>query len=197
MASQFGVTLEVKEFFFDRDVVKRLVGKKNASALYRMGRNIRQRARRSMKLRGYARKPPTTDRMRKKQAREIREQPASPPGSPPYAHSGDPVATLRNILYAFSPRSISTVVGPLRLNQTQSLNGRVSAGTIPALHEFGGTAQIKEKRVGRSWAPQGRRKPRPGQPTRLRTAKYPARPFMAPALAKEAPKFPTIYARSA
>jgi hypothetical protein len=169
----FGVTMKVKNMFFDRALVKREVGKQNAAALGKIGAFVRRRARSSMR----------------------RRKSASAPGHPPSAHSKDPVATLKNILFAYDRANMSVVIGPVLLNG--------SRGSVPALHEFGGAANVREKKIVNplsgqfEWAPTGRRGARPGQQTRIRQAQYAARPFMGPALAAEAPGFPSLWVTSA
>lgn len=99
-----------------------------------------------------------------------RRKATSAAGTPPSVHSSDSVATLKNILFALNPNNLSVVVGPVKINRRSS---------VPALHEFGGSQRITE-RGGR-----GR--------SRVRQANYAPRPFMAPALAAEAPKFPALW----
>jgi len=94
---------------------------------------------------------------------------ASAPGSPPSSHTG---LLRRFIFFGYERARQTVVVGPMRLNQ--------KAGTAPAALEHGGTSFVEDTR---RW----RRK------RRLRIA---ARPFMGPALAKEAPKFPKLWANS-
>jgi len=95
---------------------------------------------------------------------------ASPPGSPPSSHTG----LLRRFIFFGYERSRQTVVvGPMRLNQ--------KAGAAPAALEHGGTSVVVE----------GTRRRRRKRPVRIR-----ARPYMGPALAKEAPKFPKLWANS-
>ena len=95
---------------------------------------------------------------------------ASPPGSPPSSHTG----LLRRFIFFGYERSRQTVVvGPMRLNQ--------KAGTAPAALEHGGTSVVVE----------GTRRRRRKRRVRIR-----ARPYMGPALAKEAPKFPKLWANS-
>jgi hypothetical protein len=72
----------------------------------------------------------------------------------------------------------------------------LTPGTVPKVMEKGGTVGLREKKVGKVWRPVGRRKPRPGQQTRVRRARYAAHPFMLPALIDEAPKFPDLWANS-
>jgi hypothetical protein len=179
------LTLDIKkakQFFFDRQKVLDQVGVDRARFLRNIGRYVQRTARNSMKRKGSARKPPKNmnGRAYEKWLLEIQKQPSSPAGSPPFVHTSDSVATLKNILFVFGSSKESVLVGPV------GLNGR--GGSIPALHEYGGTAQIQEKQVtfqrgGSKWVPQGRRL-RPGQKTRRRNATYPARPFMAPAVVK-------------
>jgi len=155
--SNFGLTLKVKKMFFDRKAVQDQIGKKNAKALSKAGAFVQRRARSSLR----------------------RRKGISSPGSPPSVHSTDRVATLKNILFAYDQRTQSVVIGPLLLNG--------SAGSVPALHEFGGRVTVRP-RMGR----RGRQR----QPT-VRTASYPPRPFMGPALAAEAPKFPSLWVSNA
>jgi len=95
---------------------------------------------------------------------------ASAPGSPPSSHTG----LLRRFIFFGYERSRQTVVvGPMRLNQ--------KAGTAPAALEHGGTSLVVE----------GTRRRRRKRRVRIR-----ARPYMGPALAKEAPKFPKLWKNS-
>jgi hypothetical protein len=83
---------------------------------------------------------------------------ASAPGSPPSVHVGK----LKDLLYfSYDPQAESVVVGPVKYRE----------GEAPNLNEFGGTAQR------RHWL---RREKKFGGPKYA--AKYPSRPFMAPAL---------------
>lgn len=156
----FGVKMTVKNMFFDRAHVAREVGKANAAALSKAGSFVQRRAR---SLIGQPAKKKTT--------------PPRPAGKPPRARSDDRVRTLRNIWFAYDPRNQSVVIGPLLLNG--------EGGSVPALHEFGGTKAIRVTRRMK------------GQKVRVvKQAKYPARPFMGPALAAEAPKFPSLWTNS-
>jgi phage gpG-like protein len=120
----------------------------------------------------------------RKRARSLIGQPAKkkttlarPPGKPPRARSGDSVRTLRNILFAYEPQNMGVVIGPVLLNG--------GGGSVPALHEFGGSHPVRH----RKWI-KGQRVAVVSQ------GRYPARPFMGPALAAEAPKFPSLWASS-
>ena len=108
----FGLTMKVKDMFFDRPEIVREVGKLNAAALYRAGKAVRTTARKSLK----------------------RRKGPSAPGQPPHAHASDSVsgnASLRRILFAYDRIRQSVVIGPVLLP-----GRRVN---VPALHEFGGT----------------------------------------------------------
>jgi hypothetical protein len=83
----------------------------------------------------------------------------SKPGTPPSVHA-DGFASLKTIFFAFEPGSRSVVVGPVKIN------GARTSPTVPELHEFGGVMAGK-----------------------MGIKKYPARPYMRPALMKELPKF--------
>jgi len=174
MPSQLGLSLQVKHLFFDRQEVIDKIGKAEAKALSKAGAFVRRRARSSIR----------------------RRKAVSQPGSPPSCHSTDKVATLKNILFAYEPREESVVVGPVKLNGHAYQGSLLTSGTVPETAEFGGSVGLREKQVGTRWVSQGRRKPRPGQPTRIRQAKYRPRPFMQPALAAEAPTFPSHWANS-
>jgi hypothetical protein len=95
-----------------------------------------------------------------------RKKGVSAPGTPPFAKSGE----LRDLLFfGYDAKSGTFVVGPLGFK----------GSAVPALHEHGGVAPAygfrtlagKAKRVVTG------------------TARYPKRPFMAPALKVSLPKF--------
>jgi len=99
-----------------------------------------------------------------------RRKGASAPGSPPSSHTG----LLKRFLFFGYDRGRQTVViGPMRLNQ--------KIGTAPEALEHGGTSIVVE----------GLRRRR-----RKRRVQIRARPFMGPALQKELPKFPSLWAKS-
>jgi hypothetical protein len=178
----FGVKMTVKNLFFDRATVVREVGKINAKALSKAGAFVRRRARSSMK----------------------RRKAPSAPGSPPSAHSKGSVATFKNILFAYEPQNMGVVIGPVLLNGKK--------GSAPALHEFGGSFTRTDKQR-RALAARARKLFREGRDASGKflkrgaklvqardikaTINYPPRPFMGPALAAEAPNFPTLWASSA
>lgn len=177
----FGVTYKVTKLFFDRKLIQREVGKENAKALGKAGAFVRRRARSSMR----------------------RRKAPSAPGKPPSAHSKDAVASLKNILFAYDRANQSAVIGPVRLNQVNDLTrgGRIG---VPELMEFGGSVGIQEKKIVNPITGQfewvrvdRRRRALAGQQRRTRTAHYPARPFMGPALLAEAPNFPSLWVTSA
>jgi len=169
----FTVSMKIVDAFFDRPAVLNRMDRATARSLSQAGAFVRRRA---------------ISRLRRRKR-------YSKPGESPSIHSTDRVASLKNILFGFDGR-YSVVIGPVGLNQKQYVAGRITAGTVPATLEFGGQVGIREKRVGTIWRPVGRRRPRPGQPTRVRMANYAPRPFMGPALEAERDKFPQLWARS-
>ncbi|MEQ8789454.1 MAG: hypothetical protein RIC55_24380 [Pirellulaceae bacterium] len=91
--SSFGLSMRVKQHFFDRKKVRDQTDRAERKVLSRAGAFIRRRARSSI-------------RRRKK---------SSKPGQPPSAHvRGN--AGIKNILFAYDERSRSVVVGPVKLN---------------------------------------------------------------------------------
>ena len=94
----------------------------------------------------------------------------SAPGQPPSSHTG---LLKRFIFFGYDAERKTVVVGPMRLNQ--------KVGAAPEALEHGGPSTVVSGRRNR------RRK------RRIRIA---ARPFMGPAMAKEAPKFPGLWSNS-
>lgn len=162
--------MRMKDFFFDRQAVIDRVKKTNRRALSKAGAFIRRRARSSL-------------RRRKK---------SSAPGKPPSIHSRDRVATLKNILFAYEPQSESLVIGPVKLNIKNLLGPQLTSETVPQIHEFGASVRFKEANVGGKWL-SGIRRVRPGTPVRTRSARYPQRPFMGPALEAEKDNIPDAW----
>lgn len=167
------VSMKIVDLFFDRPAVIQRMDAATHRSLSKAGAFVRRAA---------------ISRLRRRKR-------ASRPGESPSVHSADAVANLRFILFGFDGKD-TVVVGPVGLNQKQYVGGKLSGGTVPNLMEFGGRAGIREKLVGKTWVPRGRRRPRPNQPTRVRLATYAPRPFMGPALTQEADKFPNLWARS-
>jgi len=100
-----------------------------------------------------------------------RRRGTSAPGSPPHSHTG---LLKRFIFFGYDAARKTVVVGPMRLNQ--------KVGNAPEALESGGTsvALVGSRRGGR----------------KRRRIRIRARPFMGPALRKEAPKFPKLWANS-
>jgi hypothetical protein len=180
------VTFKVREAFFDRPKVIKALKRAKRKALSKAGAFVRKRARSSLR----------------------RRKRASAPGSPPSAHASSSQPSLKTILFAFQAASESTIVGPVQLNQVNFTVESVTS-TVPGLHERGETAIIREYRYAPiegdsasvNWRRvDGRRRydERPGYrfESRRRTARYPKRPFMRPALEAEAPNFPELFRNS-
>lgn len=169
------------QFFFDRDAVKKAIGKESAAILGKFGSYVMKTARQSMRRR---KKP-------------------SAPGTPPSAHSKDaqhPYGPLLKTLlrYEFDPTTKSVVVGP---------KGKLNL-SAPSLQEAGGNKIIKTRifteKSGRRATPAQSEAFRRGiangriilasRPTQYKSVYLPPRPYMKPALTAEMPKFPTLYA---
>lgn len=167
------------KLFFDRKAVIDRVGAAKAKVLGRIGAFIKRRAQTSMPYR--------------------KEGKASAPGKPPFAHKGGRGPLLRKFLFSvYDPGKDTVVVGPERMLK----------GEAPPLEEYGG--QVKRTKViesgrkahtplqakaFRAKVLSGQIKPKK-KPTKVYTAKYPARPFMATALAKEVTKIPDRWKNS-
>lgn len=115
-----GVEFKQKKFFFDRKFVASEIGAANAKALSRHGAFVQRRARSSLR----------------------RRKRVSLPGEPPSVHTDHPVASLKNIWFAYDPARQSVVIGPLRLNLHSAIWGpegrTLTTGAVPGLLEHGG-----------------------------------------------------------
>jgi hypothetical protein len=136
---------------------------------------------------------------------------ASAPGSPPSSHTG---LLKRFIYFGYDTAARSVVIGPVPLNQVSFTEDmRPVRGTVPESLEYGGTAYVLEEWTGARWVRRDLR--RKGavsdvgalresgksnvfnmRPIRKRRVTVAARPFMQPALTKELPKLPAMWANS-
>lgn len=168
------VTMQIKSLFFNRDKVLRAVDKAKREVLSKSGAAIRLTARHSI---------------RKRKGIAL-------PGQPPHSHEG----TLRRFIYFGHDRAAdSVVVGPMKTNQVFfSRDRRPVRGTVPSVLEHGGAITILEVLKFGRWQRADLRSRRrlAGRPLRYRTALIRPRPFMGPALAKERPKLPKLWAGS-
>ncbi|HBE72477.1 MAG TPA: hypothetical protein DDW52_30455 [Planctomycetaceae bacterium] len=161
--------MKVKDFFFDRAIVKDAISDAERRNLRMIGAFIRRRAR--------------TKILRRRKR-------SSAPGSPPSIHSRDKRASLRNILFGYDPRRHSVIIGPVKLSGVVD-NTDTLGKTVPELLEFGGTALIEEVQSRTSgpedpWYPRDPNKPvLPWQRSRKRPARYRGNPFMSLALEQE------------
>ena len=124
----------IKEMFFDRPKVERIIGKKKQKALGKAGGDIRRHARRQLKVvkRPKSKKAKTRARQQKKFSTP------SPANSPPKTRSSEP--NLRTIFYVWDQARDSMVVGAVEFN------GRSTDRTAPDIHEHGGAVVIRRKR---------------------------------------------------
>lgn len=146
---------KVKEWFFDTEKVMAAVDKAERQNLSQFGAFVRRRARKLIRPGGKKGK-------------------VSAPGEPPRYHSPEP--NLRKILFAYEPQKKTVIIGPVILNQSTAVAGRVTEAL-----EKGGRVTVR----------QGTRRKR-----RSKTITIRKRPYMVPALTTEAEKFPDIWAHS-
>jgi hypothetical protein len=181
------VSLNVKEFkasFFDTAGLTDKVEAAKLKALSAIGAYTRKVARNSMK----------------------RRKDASPPGTPPNAHVG----LFKSLMFfAYDATAKSVVIGPALFT-----GGRLSGSAVPApaVEEFGGQQALVKKvfqkvtgrKATKSQADAFLRKVKDGSIVRKKAtfvlekkaARYPARPFMAPALDTSKVKFSSFFLNS-
>ena len=153
---------KAKNLFFDRAFVIERIDAASRKAMSRGGAIVMRSARKSIKDGVVL----ARGRVKEGERRQVVERRTSKPGDPPFSQVG----LLRdNILFAFDPASRSVVVGPARLGKSTG---------APETLEFGGTTVIERPPQRRD----GRRE--------KATVRIAARPYMAPALAREASKLP-------
>lgn len=160
------VNMRIKHLFFDRPKVQRAVDTAKRQVLSRGGAFIRQTAKRSMR----------------------RRKGSAAPGQPPSVHEG---SLRRLIFFGYDEHTDSVVVGPVGFKRS----------IAPNVLEFGGVVKTKRPRlvrVEKSGRGKGGRFTR-GKFKRVEAGTklaYAARPFMGPALAKERPNLPKLWANS-
>jgi hypothetical protein len=197
----YSLSYHVKHWFFDRAAVISRLDKKTHRAMLDFGRYVRRSARSSIKNRSLR----AAHRRRAKQMRRYEagklygplrnDIKRSAPGDPPFSWQPQE-PNIKTILYSYDNASESVVVGPIKLDRTKT------KPPVPHTLEYGGTTEIEEYRFPgqTSWIrgrPPKRRsegwKNRRPADVRRRRSNVAARPFMNPALRKEAPKFPELF----
>src|SRR6185312_7913384 len=147
-----------------REKVKKALDRAEIKVMNQAGGMVRLTAQRSMK--DAPKKQPVALQV-KKRGRKAKQRPdVSPPGSPPYARKK---LLKKGIFYAFVPAEHTTFVGPALLNAK-------SAGIAPGILERGGKETLTDKK-GKSFS-----------------ATYKPRPYMGPALDKNATKIAGLWA---
>lgn len=166
-------TAKLKQSFFDAQKVINAIGKARAKVLSKAGAFVRTAARSSIR----------------------KSKKVSEPGQPPRGH--DKQDLKRRIFFAFDRSRDSVVIGPEKLNVVHFQgDGKPVSGTVPETLEYGGQIGVMEvQRSDGSWKRADLRSRRRlvGRSTRIRRVTIAARPYMGPAMAKEAPKFPTLF----
>lgn len=199
----FNVTYAAKDWFFDREKVIDLIEKKKHRSMRTMGAYIRRTARGSIKSRSAKKHWRRMAKLRKRYEAGKFQGPMendvrrSAPGQPPFSwQSQEP--NIKTILYRYDSATDSVVIGPVKLV------GSKTHPPVPHTLEYGGTTEIEEYRFPGTakWIrgrPPHRRssywKNRRPAESRRRSSHVAARPFMHPALRKEAPKFPELFSR--
>lgn len=191
-----------RNLFFDRPRIVAALSKPKRKALSKAGAFVRTAARSALRRR----KGPSS--------------PGSPPSV--HAPSGER-ASLKTILFAYDVQNDSVVVGPVKLNQVnfKTDGGRVSVPALHefggelGIREWKFTAldertydMVREypsmmkfvdvwSRRDLRWRMTSRKRPwslmNLGVQTRMRKAKYPARPFMRPALESVSDRFSDLF----
>lgn len=198
----FQITYNARDLFFDRSAVIKSMSKPRRKILSKAGAFVRTAARSSLRRR----KGPSS--------------PGSPPSV--HAPSGER-ASLKTILFAYDVQNDSVVVGPVKLNQVnfKTDGGRISIPALHefggelGIREWKFTAldertydMVREypsmmkfvdvwSRRDLRWRMTSRKRPwslmNLGVQTRMRKAKYPARPFMRPALESVSDRFSDLF----
>jgi hypothetical protein len=198
----FTVGYNARDFFFDRPRIVAALSKPKRKALSKAGAFVRTAARSSLRRR----KGPSS--------------PGSPPSV--HAPSGER-ASLKTILFAYDAQRDSVVVGPVKLNQVnfKTDGGRISIPALHefggelGIREWKFTAldertyeMVRDNPTAANfldvwsrrdlrWRMTSRKRPWSlmtlGVQTRMRKAKYPARPFMRPALESVSDRFSDLF----
>ncbi len=169
----FEVTYKLTDFFFDRLAVQDLISRKERRAMSKIGSYVRRGARSSLRP---GKRP-------------------SNPGDPPRVHTKSRTASIKNILFGYDPSKHSVVIGPVRLRRRQSKGfyltskggrGRDSKGRFTSKAKYGAwISDIKNDKPVSSLMEFGGSL-RAKVNNEDRTLHYSPRPFMKPALDREA-----------
>ena len=191
------IGFEMKKWFFDTRWAKVAVDKTARTVLSKFGAFVRTSARSSI---------PSSNTV-------------SRPGQPPHSHIGAPRRAvnrhrkangaapikggrqgIKDIWFAWDQGHKSVVVGAIKYNMLSfGTRGEVLHGTLPEILEYGGDIGLMEhQRPGvDSWRRidfRFARRRYAGHKVRRRTVHIAARPYMVPALTREKPKLPGMWA---
>jgi hypothetical protein len=162
------ITFNVIERFFDRPAVVNAIDSAKRKQLSRAGAYVRTTARRSIRPAG---KRAVQARPRRgDRFRRANDPTVSRPGQPPRLHTSAQ-RNLKLILFAWEPARQSVIVGPVLFKSSSGVR-------IPEVLEHGGRSYVK------------------GRFGRKKSVRIRPRPFMKPALQKEASKFPDLFSNS-
>ncbi len=138
--SSFELDLSIKQFFFDRSIVRASVDAASHSGLNRAGAYLRRTARSLIKRKGAARPAPKNKNgaAYQKWLAERMHRPRSQAGSAPFQHTGNPVVAPKNILYGWDGAA-SVVVGMVGFP-------RKRGAPLPHEIEFGSSGLVWNER---------------------------------------------------
>lgn len=162
-----------KNKFIDRPHIRRLMSKDKREAMAKVGSYIRTTAKRSLRT------PPQKKPLKQLKSKQRRNRKRKA-GGPPYTHPPQRVLK-RSIFFTYDEKSQSVVAGPIKLPGAKKTTGIPVSGkkrTVPETMEYGGRVKLVSSydyTVSR-WRKKAKYK--------TTTVKYPAFPYMRPALAK-------------
>lgn len=165
----FQPKLGFKLAYFDRGIIRSNWSKIAKDPIGKSGNLVRRIARGSIRRGGKKKKP-------------------SSPGSPPRSHKKGKTPPFKMIYSVPEAMGTRTVVGMVGFGKAPG-----STEPIPGLAEHGGTARRRVfVKAGQHRTKKGRFGRNRYKPE-VRNVRYPARPFMQPALKKSLPKLPRFW----
>jgi hypothetical protein len=217
MTKRRGIGWQVKEALFDKDVVLRAVDKATREVLSKFGAYVRTTAKQSIK------KTPFASKKERGQERIDFSRKTSTPGSPPYSQTGK---LKKGIFFSFDRQTKSVVTGPARFpsgkgtapavleyggsvgsrrNMRRTVRHVGDGGEIEIGGWFCATTKINREGTQVTYA-KLRTQAQADRANRLNAKLYgplilnpkavAARHYMQPALQKELPKLPAMWANS-
>jgi hypothetical protein len=177
------LTIDIKEVSIEIGKIKAAVNSANREALVKWGLDVRKEIRKGIKIVAPNKKVRSqnpyreglTPRQRDAiiQANRARQRRSSQPGKPPFSHTNDKTATIRNIVSVPDFNRGTVRVYPVKISNKSPLDN-----DVPEKLQFGGSFQIRLVQTpGRRWRPW-RGSGKPVGVYRTVTAQTKARPYM-------------------